>query len=414
MSKRLNSRIAALDIGSSKVACFIASDVGGKLVIRGIGHQLSQGYKSGSITNIKLLENSIISAVHNAEQMANETIEKVFVNLSSSLLESRIIETEVYIAGGKVTARDVAKLTSLAVEESRKENRELIHSIPFDYTLDDISGIANPEGMVGRNLFARTHTVTAPLSIVNNIISCLGKCHLSVSGFSTSAYASSIAVLNEDEQDIGATVIDIGGTNTSYATFYRGHMVYAGSIALGGAHITSDISKGLAISVSASERIKSLYGCTYLTHHDEFQNIEIESAANDDSDIIRISKAKLVEIILPRTEEIFELCHANLMGTPWFSGYGGRIVLTGGGSQLNGIKEVAGKIFNTSHIRIGRPRQIKGLADATASAAFATCAGLLLHSWQNNPKAQLTKPEPIDSPRKGAVSRIGKWFTNNF
>ncbi len=411
MVKLASGRLAALDIGSAKIACYIADASGDDLNIRGIGHQLSQGCKAGVITNMKMLENSILAAVHQAEQMAGCVIDKVTVNLSSALVKSEVTEVETFVPGGRVSERELSRISNLAADEIGDTSGQIIHSFPFDYSLDDITGIASPEGMVGKTLSARVHLSIAPKSLIRNFEACLASCQLKMDLAAVSAYASGLATINEDEMEVGTTVIDMGAATTSFATFMRGRMVSAGVVPMGGMHITSDISKGLSTSIASAERVKALYGSAIAGHYDEFENVEVESNGFDSQrDTHIVPRLELVNIISPRAEEIMEITRDKLKSSQWFGAAGGRIVLTGGASQLTGTLALAERIFGSAHIRIARPKLLKGAAEATSSPVFATCAGLLLHKQRKlNEQENREKGEPLFKS-----TRAYKWFVSNF
>lgn len=419
-----NGTIAALDIGSSKVACFIANiESSGKIKIAGIGHQISQGIKAGIIIDVKQAENSILSAVHAAEKMAGETIDQVIINVSGSSLSSHIINVETTVSGHEVTDRDVNHIIRQGYEHFNQDEIEILHCIPIDYSIDDSKGIKDPRGMYGDKLSTELHIVTASSTAVRNLANCLARCHLNIEECVTSPYVSSLACLTEDEKNLGAILLDIGSGNTSIAMFAAGNPVYVDSIALGGSHVTRDIARGLSTSITYAERIKSLYGSVVSTESDEREIIDIPlsdltSSEMEDEEVMGtensyISRALLTSIIKPRMEEILEMARKNLENKGLYKVSGPRVILTGGASQLQGLKELAGHIFN-KHARIGKPMLIEGLAESTKGPAFSTCVGMLQYAMEKRKMASGSIKETENLAKKGAINKMIKWFQENF
>lgn len=221
MAKNRSSIIAALDIGSSKVACFIAlRDSPNKMKIIGIGHQVAQGIRSGVITDIKLAENSILSAVNAAEQMSGQTIDKVIVNISGSSIESNNLHVETNIAGHEVTDADISHIMTQAFNSYNTPEKEIVHCIPTDFSIDDNFGIKDPKGMFGNNLSTNLHIITTSSTYLKNLVNCLAICRLDIDDCVISAFASGIACLTDDEKNLGSILIDIGVEALLLRCFY--------------------------------------------------------------------------------------------------------------------------------------------------------------------------------------------------
>ncbi len=422
-----SEKIAVLDVGSSKVVCFIARvNSAGKLNITGIGHQLSQGIRAGVITDIKQAESCILAAVHAAEEMSGDTIEQAVVNVSGSFIHSHMIKVEARISGHKVTDRDINHIINQGNQNFDRRSNEIIHCIPIDYTIDDTTGIKEPRGMYGERLSTELHVVTASTTAIRNLSNCLANCHLDVEDYITSPYASGLACLTEDEKNLGVILLDIGAGNTSIAMFASGSLTFTDSVPLGGMHVTRDIARGLSTTISFAERIKTLYGSVVSTKNDKHEMIDIPlddlvsdedmegSAVTEDSNL---SKALLTSIIKPRVEEILEMVRERLDDRGLYEISGPRIVITGGSSQIQGIKELAGHVFS-KHVRIARPQVISGMAEATKGPAFSTAAGMLLYALEKEELAGRDMADAKDSANKSplgkAFSKFTKWFSDNF
>jgi len=419
-----NGIIAALDIGTSKIVCFISYiDDSGKLKIAGIGHQVSQGIKAGIVIDVKQAESSILSAINAAEKMAGENIDQAIINVSGSSISSRIIKVETKISGHEVTDRDVNHIIQQGYEHFKNEEAEIMHCLPIDYAIDDVTGIKDPRGMCGESLSTELHVITASTTAVRNLTNCLARCHLNIEDYVTSPYVSGLACLTEDEKNLGVVLLDIGAGNTSIAMFAGGNAIYVDSIALGGGHITRDIARGLSTSITYAERIKNLYGSVIATDSDEREIIDIpqldlgsDVGFDEESEGVEenyVSKAILTSIIKPRMEEILEMARKNLESSGLYNMSGPRVVITGGTSQLQGLKELASHIFN-KHARIAKPEQINGLADSIQGPAFSTCVGMLKYAANKRLASSGSLLETENVAKRSAFKRMVKWFKRNF
>ncbi|RZI47062.1 cell division protein FtsA [Candidatus Finniella inopinata] len=414
---------AALDIGSSKVCCAIAKldgarpspdDVpmeGRSLRVVGVGYQLSKGLKSGAIIDLESLEDSILSAVQNAEQAARQNINSVYVSLPASFTQSHILRTEISLSGNPVDESHLRRLLNLNYEGIVKNNRHIIHILPLSYTLDSITGIRDPKGMVGETLSATLHVVSAPLSLIRNLSGCIGRCHLDIAGYVSSAYASGLATLVEDELELGVTVIDMGGSQTTIASFINGTLVRINSIPLGGGSITADIARGLGTPLAQAERLKTLYGTLMPSSSDDRENIFIQSMGETDNSYQQhVSKGMLIHIIRSRVEEILDLVSQKMKTSEVDPLVYQRLVITGGASQLQGLREVTGQLL-TKQVRLGLPMGLTGTVDMINNPAFSTCAGLLFYALQDYNGDQVG---PLAPAKWQIAQRLGLWFKENF
>lgn len=381
--------IAALDIGSSKICCFIAElRPHGGLEVIGIGHQASRGVRAGTIVDLKAAELAISHAVEAAEMMAapqlqGQPIRSVYVNIPGVHTRSHQMSVNVKIAGHEVSDRDVENALAHSRSVAQHGRDELLHIIAASYALDGQRGISDPRGMVGESLDVLLSPVTALSTATRNITSVLHQNRLEVDGFCAAPYAAGLATLVEDEKDLGCTVIDMGGGTTSIAVFAQGKLVYSAAIPVGGNHVTSDIARGLTTSIADAERIKTLYGAAHATSTDDGALIDVPPIGEEEQlQPNYIPKSLLVGIIQPRIEETFELVRAKLVDNGINQIAGRRVVLTGGASQLPGLCDI-GQLILDKQIRLGRPQRIRGLAEATGGPAFAACAGLLTYAAEH-------------------------------
>jgi cell division protein FtsA len=375
--------ITALDIGSSKIACFIAQ-VGEDRSIRIIGSGVgeSRGIKNGQISSIDDAVKSIANVVSIAEdgaEMGSSRINKVVLSLSGLKTNSYNIVSEVTLNKSRpISYHDIRRaIKNVNYEEYLKEN-ELIHNFPIEYRIDDSISTSSPQNLFGSKLTAVFHLITADPSPIKNLNLVLRSAYLEAETKVVAGYASGIGCLDEDEKDIGVVLIEIGGGNTTISTFAHSHLIDVKSIPAGGILITSDIAKGLAVSFKEAERIKTLHGSCIHMPSDDRESIHTYLAGEDDENkAISIVKSELVNIVRMRVKEIFELAYAYLERQNLLP-YASKIVLTGGSSELSGIRELAHEVFG-KNIRLAKPYILNGMPEITQRPAFSTLVGLLLY-----------------------------------
>lgn len=378
------SLVAALDIGSSKVACFIgrALDNEGNFEILGVGHHASAGVKNGIVSDLDQAEATIRKTVHAAENMAADfmkgyPLREVVVNVPSTITRSHHDSAKIQILGHEITDNDVRRALAKAQEDVVVDDYELIHTVPIGYSIDGHKGIKEPRGMYGQDMQVDIHMISGDMGALRNMATSIERSHLDISAFCSSAYAAGLAALVDDEMDLGCTVIDIGGGITSFAVFHERSLIYCDSIEIGGQHITSDIAKGLTTSLASAERLKALYGSAMGSALDETEMIDVPQLGEDEhAEPHHVPRSILVGIIQPRIEEIFEMVRAKLQDSGLGHSLGRRVVLTGGSSQTPGLRELAQHVLD-KQVRLGKPIHLTGLPDAVSGPAFATAAGLL-------------------------------------
>jgi cell division protein FtsA len=409
--------VAALDLGTSKICSAIAkvneqatSDATSSLRIVGLGHQVSKGLKGSNIVDLDALEDSILNAVHSSEQQAQRNISGVYVNIPAGATLSQTVRNEMYLSGATVDESHLRKLLTLGRDSVIAADRHIIHILPISYELDGVRGIRDPKGMVGDKLSVFLHIVSAPVGFVRNVMACIGRCHLDVKGFVASAYASGLATLVDDEMELGVTVIDMGGGHTSMASFYEGALLNVSTINIGGNIVTQDIARGLATPLSQAERLKTLYGSVLPPSADDREPIMITQMGESHSNFSnQISKKTLTHIIRARVEETFELVLRKMKTSDVDPIVYQRIVLTGGASQMQGIRDLALQIFGRP-VRVAHPSGLTGMGDLITSPAFATCAGLLRYSIQDLKGDKGILPQS----KIGGWNRLNSWFKQNF
>jgi cell division protein FtsA len=405
--------IAAVDIGTTKVCSFIARRERDVPRIIGIGHQIARGMRNGTVVDIDAASQSVMSAVHAAEQMAGEEISEIVVNLSGGFTASRIVKAEIAMNGREITDSDMRRVLEHGYRLKEPPDRTVIHSVPVGFSIDGSRGIRDPRGMVGQKLAVNMNIVTASTANVRNLASCIGRCHLDIAALVVGPYAAGLSCLVEDESKLGVTVIDMGGGTTSIAVFYDGNLVFTDSVPVGGTHVTNDIARGLSTPIAHAERMKTLYGSAIPSASDEREMISVPQIGEDDEgQANHVPKSLLVGIISPRLEETFELVRDRLDHSGFDKVAGRRVVLTGGASQLPGTRELAALILD-KQIRGGRPLRLEGLAEATGGPAFATSAGLIHFALSE--RAEIPRPGRAETEEaNGFIGRFGHWIREYF
>lgn len=414
-----NGYSAVLDIGSTKITCLIGKgEPNGMLRVAGYGWRRSAGVRNGAITELQEAEAAIRATVAQAENMAERTIDKVVVNLSCGHPASRLFNVRWPIGGRVVTEADIRRVVTEGRVQATVQGREVIHTLPIDFTVDDTEGVSDPRGHLCETLKARLHIIDAATTALLNLETVLNRAELRMEALVSSPLASGLSVLDADERDLGTTVVDMGGGTTSLAVFGEGQILHTAQIGVGGLHVTRDIARGLGTSLDNAERLKTVYGSADLASDVEDDVLTVELLGNDVPHFEQISRAMLGRIIRPRMEETLELVREKLDGAGLGMAASGRIVLTGGGSLLDGIRPLAERIMGvpvsvgrhsgpgfTRSVRLGRPKNIAGLPEDTAAAAgFATAAGLLF--WAASAERPFSDVEFREAAPSGFLQKL--------
>ncbi|GBQ08108.1 cell division protein FtsA [Acetobacter cerevisiae] len=414
-----NGYSAVLDIGSTKITCLIGKgEPNGSLKVIGCGWRRSAGVRNGAITDLQAAEAAIRATVGQAELMAERTIDRVVVNLSCGHPASRLFNVRWPVGGRVVTEADIRRVVTEGRVQATVEGRDVVHTLPIDFTVDDTEGVADPRGHLCDTLKARLHIIDAASTALLNLETVLSRAELKMEALVSSPLASGLSVLDADERELGTTVVEMGGGTTSLAVFGEGQILHTAQISVGGLHVTRDIARGLSTSLENAERLKTVYGSADLSSDVEDEILTVELLGNDVPHFEQISRAQLGRIIRPRMEETLELVREKLDGAGLGNAASGRIVLTGGASLLDGMRPLAERILGASaskgrnggpaftrSVRLGRPKHILGLPENTAAAAgFATAAGLL--SWAASAERPFGDVEFREAPPSGMLQRL--------
>lgn len=413
--------VAGLDIGSAKTTAIIA-EVSGELPkhpgvkVLGVGQARTTGLRRGVVSDIEESTQSIRKAITDAERIAGVQVLEVYAGIAGEHVQAMCSKGIVAIGGDEITRPDVDRANSVARAQAIPQDRELLHAIPQEYTVDRAQGIRDPIGMIGTRLETEMYLVTIGSSPALNLRKAVEKAGYSVRELVLEPLASALAVLSEDEKELGVLLIEMGAGTTDIAIFHEAKIRHLGTVPYGGNNVTNDIVHGLGVTQSDAERIKETYGCAYepLVGPDEV--IRLPSTVAQGTR--QIPRELLAHIIHQRTDEIFDLVRRNVDEAGFTNRLSAGVVVTGGVAELPGVAELAADVFGTG-VRVGVPREnIGGLVDSVESPRFATVAGLALYAASraaigagatSGRKLQLAGPG-MDK----LVSRVKTWLQDFF
>ena len=410
--KRSNDIFAVIDIGNTKVSSLIGTSAKNNDVqvkVLGFGQHASLGITNGIVTDMKEIANSIAKAVEGAETMAGFPINKVTCSLSGGRPITKVTRGKLKIENGQVMKSDIAKIQKMN-KPKLIENYKFLSSSIIKYYIDNNTPVDNPIGIHTDNLIVEISHIYGQKKVIENISSAIDLCHLSIDKFIICSEASGVSTLIEDERLHGAIVIDLGGNVTSIGVFINNKIIFSDSIPIGGVHITSDIVRGLGTKAEDAEKIKILYGSALSNETDEYTKIEVP-IISDEGEIIdqEIPKAMLTAIIKPRIEEIFELVKERLTFLTLSGSSINKVILCGGGANLNNVRELASSYLNTN-VRIGRPIGLVDIPEIVHTPTFSCLTGLLIKSLQQE---KLLISNKMNSGFFNYFGRISDWLDEN-
>ena len=375
--------IVGLDVGTSKVAAIVGeAKEDESLDIIGIGVSDAGGIRGGAVINLETAVDSIKKAIEEAELTAGVEIDSVHLGLCGAHAKAVNSRGVVAVSGNnrEITREDVRRAIDAAKAVSLPSGQEILHMLPQDFRVDEQDGIGSPIGMTGARLEVNVHIVTCSSATTQNIVNCVNRAGVSVVDTVLEQLAAAEAVLTNDEKELGVALVDVGGGVTDFAVFERGSLWHTSAVKLGGHHFTTDIAVGLRTPIPEAEKTKRRSGCALATLVDEDQTIEVASVGGRQSRIIK--RSILAEVLQPRAEEICHKLWDELRRAGYEQLLNSGIVLTGGGSELEGMPEIADQIFDLP-IRRGCPVGIGGLTDHVNNPAFATAVGLVMYAHRN-------------------------------
>lgn len=407
MSK--SALIVGLDIGTTKICAvvgYVNSD--GEVEVVGIGTSVSTGMRKGVVVNIEQTVQSIRRAIEDAELMAGCEINAVYAGIAGSHIMSINSDGVIAVKGGEVSQRDIERAMDAARTMAIPADREVIHTLPQEFIVDNQRGIVDPLGMAGVRLEVKVHIVTGAVSSAQNIVRACNRASLEVADLALESLASAKAVLTQEEREIGVALVDLGGGTTDIAIFANDAIKHTAVLALGGQNLSNDIAFGLRTPMASAERIKIKYGCCLgdLVRNDEL--IEVPSVGGREPR--RISRRVLADICEPRMDEILRLVDQIITRSGYKDMLGAGIVLTGGTALMEGCQELGEEIFRRP-TRVGYPLRIGGLKDVVNSPKCSTAVGLLRYGAEREQQGQRKFVTHNESGMfEGVLAKMKKWF----
>ncbi len=399
--------LVGLDIGTTKVCVVVGEVTENGVDIVGIGSGPSIGLRKGVVVNIEQTIKSIKRALDEAELMADCNINSVYVGIVGSHIQGENNHGVIAVNGGEVTAKDVERVLDAAQAIVIGTDREILHVLPQEYIVDEQRGVIEPVGMAGVRLEANVHIITGAVTSAKNITKACQRSGLDVSGIVLEPLASSKATLRDEEKELGVILIDIGGGTTDISIFCNDSIRYTKVIDLGGQYVTTDIAMALRTPLVAAEEIKKQYSCALESLVGSDEVIEVPGVAGREGR--KVSRQKLAYVCQCRMAEILGLAHQEILRSGLKQQVGAGVVLTGGGSLVEGLDKLAEEMFDMP-VRIAGPDfRIGGLRDVVNSPIYSTAVGLLLYGAEKSNEAGHERYDSKDS----IFTLMKKWFKNS-
>ena len=374
--------VAGLDIGSAKTTALIAEVVGDmprhpKLKILGVGQARTTGLRRGIVSDIEETTRSIRKAMQDAERMAGAQVEFVYAGIAGEHVQTMVSKGIVAVNGEEISKADIDRANEVARAQAIPQDRELLHALPQEYTVDKNHGVRDPIGMIGMRLETEMYLVTIGSSPALNLRKSVEKAGYQVRELVLEPLASALSVLTDDEKELGVALVEMGAGTTDIAVFHEGKIRHLGTIAFGGSNVTADLVHGLGLTQADAERLKEKYGCAYEPMVDKEKKVSLPSTVAQGDREVPIDL--IAHIIHQRMDEIFDLVRREVEKAGYGSRLSAGVVLTGGAAALVGMPELAGDVFGTG-VRVGQPGEdVGGLSDSVEAPRFATVVGLAVY-----------------------------------
>ena len=412
--------VAGLDIGSAKTTAIIAEVVGDlpkhpELRVLGVGQTRTTGMRRGVVSDIEETTRSIRRALHDAERMAGAQVSDVYAGIAGEHVEAASSKGIVAISGEEIDRDDVDRAEEVARALEIPRDRELLHAIPQEYTVDRNGGVRDPVGMIGTRLETEMYLVTIGSSPAVNLRKSVERAGYKVKQLVLEPLASALAVLTEDEKELGVGLVELGAATTEVAVFHEGKIRHVGTIGFGGSHVTGDIVHGLGVTQADAERLKERYGCAYEPLVNPADVIRLPSTvAQGDR---QIPRELLAHIIHQRMDEIFDLVQAQVQGAGYAGQLNAGMVITGGAAAMQGVAELASDVFGTG-VRVGNPAEsLGGLTESVDSPRFATVVGLAqyaAHQVAARGEPASVRRRPLAGAGVGQLTQRIKFWLEDF
>lgn len=402
--------IVGLDIGTSKIVAIVAElQPEGTLKVIGLGQHVSRGLKKGVVVNIESTMQSIQRALEEAELMADCKINNVYTGIAGSHIKSLNSHGMVKIKDAEVSQMDVDRVVETARAIALPADQQILHILTQEFIIDGQEDVREPLGMSGMKLEVKVHIVTGAVAAAQNIVKCIKRCGIEVSDLILQPLASSLAVLTEDEKELGVCLVDIGGGTTDIAVFKQGAIRHTAVVPIAGDQMTNDVAVAFRTPTQAAEEIKIKHGCALRQLADPREVVEVPGV--DGRDPRQLSVQTLAEVLEPRVVELYEMVLNELRRSGMEEMIASGIVITGGSAMMKGMVELGEEIFHMP-VRLGMPRYVGGLSEVVSNPRYATGVGLVLMG-----KQQLERHlnGQLESSAFGRIfEKMKSWFQGNF
>lgn len=400
-----------LDIGTTKMCAIVASvSSNNEINILGIGRSKSEGLTRGVITHIERTVDSIKAAIHDAEAQSGVKIQHVVAGIAGDHIQSFQSRGVVAISGEEITQADVNRLIDDTKKVALPADRKILHVIPQEFIVDGQDGVYEPVGMSGVRMEATVHIITGLVTATQNIIRCVQRAGISVSDIVLEPFASSDAVLDGEEKEVGVVLIDIGGGTTDLAVFADRTIRHTAVIGIAGSKVTDDVRRGLGILTAQAEELKIKHGYAYMNSIAENDPITIPGIGGREP--MTIDKKMLCQIIQPRMEEILEIAALEIKRSGYQKHLSAGVVLTGGGSLVKGTADLAREVLGMP-VKIGIPRGFRGgFVREIENPIYATGVGLVLHAIKSRARGAAGNviDEKVSGKKDSIIKRMRRWF----
>lgn len=388
---RNSNIIVGLDIGTTKI-CAIAAEIdsGETLDIVGVGTSKSEGLRKGVVVNIEKTVQSIKKAVEECELMCGQQIHSVYAGIAGHHIRGTNSHGMVTVYRNRVVSEEDIRRVIDAAQVLIPNDREVLHILPQEFIVDDQDGVQNPLGMSGTRLEVNVHIVTGSVTSAQNIIKCCNQADLDVEDIVLEPLASSQAVLSPDEQEVGVVLVDIGGGTTDITIYSEGSIVHTAVLALGGDHLTKDVTIGLSTPLMEAEEIKHNHGVAMVSMVEKDEMVQVSGVGGRRNR--KIKKEVLAEIIEDRFREIFEFIATEIEKSQYRNVIASGVVITGGTCIMPGSDELATAVLNIP-VRVGFPENISGIQELIYSPKYATSVGLVRYGINSQSKLQFSGDE---------------------
>lgn len=412
-----NDIIAALDIGSGKVCCMIANkNTEDFCEVIGIGHNESKGINSGIVTDFALAKKSIANSINSAEKQAGIKLKNgLTVSLSSSKIKTKSFKIKEYTKDRKVSHADIRDCLNKILKYEFFDEKKVVYASPINFSLDDASGIKNPLGMYGNQIEVEFVISFISLSHYKNYVECINHCGVDVNKVTVASIAAGHAVLNENELELGAVVLDMGSRTTSLAIFLENNFIFSEVLNYGGKNITEALARRFSITIEEAEKLKVMHSSVIESNDDEEVFLEIPSINSDNSeDYIQITRREVLEVVKPIVANILDWTLSTLNKSGYINSIGRVIVFTGGAAQIDGLLVLAKDLIGYNS-RIGLPKELRFNFFNNIDASYAVVAGLLQQEIYSNEREEknILKDRNL-SDQKFNITNIKKWLAENF